>query len=169
MKVFLRLLFLAFGLFIARTVSADPDGLSNAGNPDLNGSNFTYPYPVEVHRFFSQGQNLEMAYMDIHPEHHNGQNIMLLHGKNFCGATWNETIIVLSAAGYRVIVPDQIGFCKSSKPMEYQFSLEQLSLNTNGLLQHLGIQNLTVMGHSLGGMLSTRFALMYPANTTRLV
>lgn len=170
MKVFSRLLSLAFGLFMASMVSADiAEDLSNADNPDLNGSNFTYPYPVNVHRFDSQGLELEMAYMDIRPQKHNGQNIMLLHGKNFCGATWNETIIVLSAAGYRVIVPDQIGFCKSSKPTAYQFSLQQLALNTNGLLQHLGIQNLTVMGHSMGGMLSTRFALMYPQNTTRLV
>lgn len=166
MKIFSQLLSLAFGLLIAGRVSADVD---DADSPDLNGSNFTYPYPVKVHRFDSQGQKLETAYMDIRPKDYNGQNIMLLHGKNFCGATWNETIIVLSAAGYRVIVPDQIGFCKSSKPVKYQFSLQQLALNTNGLLQHLGIQTLTVMGHSMGGMLSTRFALMYPANVTQLV
>jgi pimeloyl-ACP methyl ester carboxylesterase len=170
MKVFSQLLSLAFGLFTASMVSADiTQDLSNADNPDLNGSNFTYPYPVEVHRFDSQGLELEMAYMDIRPPHHNGQNIMLMHGKNFCGATWNATIVVLAAAGYRVIVPDQIGFCKSSKPTAYQFSLQQLALNTQTLLQHLGIQNLTVMGHSMGGMLGTRFALMFPQNTTRLV
>ncbi|CAM6117310.1 unnamed protein product [Calypogeia fissa] len=137
---------------------------------ELNGSNFTYPWPVLLYKFNSQNQRLEMAYMDVCPTTPNGHTIVLLHGKNFCGATWNQTAIVLLEAGYRVVIPDQIGFCKSSKPERYQFSLQQLALNTFGLLESIGVNNgLTVMGHSMGGMLATRFALMYPSNTTELV
>ncbi len=55
-----------------------------------------------------------MAYMDVRPSSPNGEVIMPLHGKNFCGETWKETAHVLSVAGYRVIIPDQIGFCKST-------------------------------------------------------
>lgn len=80
--------------------------------------------------------------------------------------------MVLAAAGYRGIVPDQIGWCKSSKPHDYQFSLHQLSLDTYNLLGHLGIpakQNITVIGHSMGGVTAIRFALMYPTFTERLV
>ncbi|CAM6108427.1 unnamed protein product [Calypogeia fissa] len=83
---------------------------------ELNGSNFTYPWPVLLYKFNSQNQRLEMAYMDVCPTTPNGHTIVLLHGKNFCGATWNQTAIVLLEAGYRVVIPDQIGFCKSSKP-----------------------------------------------------
>jgi len=138
---------------------------------ELNGSNFTYPWPVKVYDFGTQhGQRMEMAFMDVAPTcEPNGKTAVLLHGKNFCGPTWNATAIILAAAGYRVILPDQIGFCKSSKPVLYQFSLQQLALNTYGLLTTLGIDNITLIGHSMGGMLATRFSLMYPANVTELV
>ena len=136
------------------------------------GSSWTYPYPypVQNHLFPSQRQILAQAYMDIKPNGTaNNQTIMLLHGKNFCGATWVGSIQALSAAGYRVIAPDQIGFCKSSKPKGYQFTLSQLAHNTKGILDSLGITKLTVMGHSMGGMLATRFALLYPNITSKLV
>ncbi len=110
-----------------------------------------------------------MAYMDIEPEHPNGRTAVLLHGKNFCAATWEATIHRLSDAGYRVIAPDQIGFCKSSKPAHYQFSFQQLARNTHALLASIGVDNATVIGHSTGGMLAIRYALMYPRETQQLV
>ncbi|KAF1995655.1 alpha/beta hydrolase fold domain-containing protein [Amniculicola lignicola CBS 123094] len=138
-----------------------------------NGLDFTYPYPVYFYNFTSQQQTLQMAYMDISPPqlHTNTLKgvIALLHGKNFCSATWNVTIDVLLKDGYRVIVPDQIGFCKSTKPVGYQFTLHQLALNTNNLLHSLGVASATIMGHSMGGMISSRYALMYPNETSRLV
>lgn len=86
-----------------------------------------------------------MAFMDVAPTvTANGKTALLLHGKNFCGPTWNATAIVLASIGYRVILPDQIGFCKSSKPESYQFSLQQLANNTHGLMETLGIDNFTV-------------------------
>lgn len=138
---------------------------------DLNGSNFTYPWPVKLYEFSTQhNQTLEMAFMDVAPTGTpNNKTALLTHGKNFCGPTWNATAIILAQAGYRVILPDQIGFCKSSKPDSYQFSLQQLAHNTMGLLTILGIENVTLIGHSMGGMLATRFSLMYPANVTELV
>ena len=80
------------------------------------------------------GAALSMAYMDVRPAQPNGRTVVLLHGKNFCGATWEDTIGPLRDAGYRVVVPDQIGFCKSTKPQAYQFGLHQLAANTHALL-----------------------------------
>ncbi|WP_414443286.1 alpha/beta fold hydrolase [Burkholderia sp. 22PA0106] len=132
---------------------------------------FDYPYPVSHFRFHSQRQELQMAYMDVPPAagKANGRTAVLLHGKNYCAATWGPTIKVLSDAGYRVIAPDQIGFCKSSKPDSYQFSFQQLALNTHALLQSLGIEQATVIGHSTGGMLAIRYALTYRDATQQLV
>jgi pimeloyl-ACP methyl ester carboxylesterase len=121
------------------------------------------------YQFRSQGQALEMAYMDIRPERPNGRIALLLHGKNFCAATWQSTIRALSGEGYRVIAPDQVGFCKSSKPIAYQFSFQQLASNTHALLTSLGISRTTVVGHSTGGMLGIRYALMYPSEVEHLV
>src|ERR1700679_384275 len=74
--------------------------------------NFQYPFPVHIFKFSSQQQNLEMAYMDVQPTKANGQTVVLLHGKNFSGAYWEQTAAALSQSGYRVIIPDQIGFGK---------------------------------------------------------
>jgi len=136
--------------------------------PHLEG--FDYPHPVKRHEFSSQQQSLFMAYMDVQPEGKaNGRTVLLMHGKNFCAATWEATIAVLSQNGYRVIAPDQIGFCSSSKPEGYQFSFAQLAHNTQGLLQSLDIDKVTVIGHSMGGMLASRFALSYSQNVEQLV
>jgi len=138
-----------------------------AYGPELQG--FNYPAPVGRFEFTSQGVPLQMAYMDVKPAHPNGRTAVLLHGKNFCAATWGATIHRLSDAGYRVIAPDQIGFCKSSKPEHYQYSFQQLARNTHALLASLGVNQATMIGHSTGGMLAIRYALMYPHETQQLV
>ncbi|CAA0095822.1 2-hydroxy-6-oxononadienedioate/2-hydroxy-6-oxononatrienedioate hydrolase [Starkeya nomas] len=136
--------------------------------PELQG--FDYPHPVKRFDFTSQGKPVSMAYMDVAPAGTaNGRTVVLLHGKNFCGATWQGTIDVLTKAGFRVVVPDQIGFCASTKPEGYQFSFHQLADNTRKLLASLGIEKTTVMGHSMGGMLAARYALSFPAATEKLV
>jgi pimeloyl-ACP methyl ester carboxylesterase len=132
-------------------------------------ADFAYPHPVQRHEFQSQGQSLFMAYMDVRPVQPNGKTVVFLHGKNFCGATWEETIGPLRDAGYRVVVPDQIGFCKSSKPQAYQFGLHQLAANTHALLASIGAERPIMVGHSMGGMLAMRYALMYPRETAGLV
>ena len=139
----------------------------HAYGPELEG--FAYPYDVQRFAFKSLLQDLAMAYMDVRPSAPNGRTAVLLHGANFCAATWSETIDILRAAGYRVIAPDQIGFCKSGKPEQYQFSFAQLATNTKALLNSLGIARATVIGHSMGGMLGMRYALMFPDSVGQLV
>lgn len=130
---------------------------------------FDYPHPVRTFAIASQAQSLEMAYLDVAPAAPNGRTVVLLHGKNFCAATWESAITALTEAGYRVIAPDQIGFCKSAKPQRYQYSFDQLAANTHALLADLGIRRAVVVGHSMGGMLATRYALQYPQATQQLV
>jgi len=75
----------------------------------------------------------------------------------------------LAEEGFRVIIPDQVGFGKSSKPAHDYFSFHQLAANTRNLLASLDIQQSSILGHSMGGMLATRYALMYPGHTTSLI
>ncbi|WP_455884686.1 alpha/beta fold hydrolase [Pseudomonas spelaei] len=148
------------------TTSTAPAFAATYG-PELQG--FQYPYPLEHFQFQSQGKSLQMGYMDVPAKGTpNGRSVVLMHGKNFCGATWEGSIKALSDAGYRVIAPDQIGFCSSSKPDHYQYSFQQLASNTHQLLEKLGVQKATLLGHSTGGMLATRYALMYPEQTEQL-
>ncbi|WOX07168.1 alpha/beta fold hydrolase [Microbulbifer pacificus] len=146
---------------------------------DAQLSNYPYPYPVKFLTLPSQqpadddhGNKLRMAYMDVGPSAGDTQpqgTVLLLHGKNFSGAYWQSTIQALSDRGYRVIVPDQIGFGKSSKPLDFQFSFQALAEHTNTLLKHLGIHRVQLAGHSMGGMLAARFALMYPQSVEKLI
>jgi pimeloyl-ACP methyl ester carboxylesterase len=138
-----------------------------AYGPELQG--FGYPWPVQDFAFESQGEPLTMRYMDVKPAKPNGRTAVVLHGKNFCAATWEGTIRALSDAGYRVIAPDQIGWCKSTKPDRYQYSFHQLAANTHALLVSLGLSKVVVIGHSTGGMLAARYALMYPDEVWALV
>ncbi len=133
-------------------------------------TDFDYPFEVKRFEFTSQKLPLAMAYLDIAPVGAgNGETVVLLHGKNFCAATWEQTIKALSGAGYRVVAPEQIGFCKSAKPEHYQFSFHQLAFNTRELLRSLGIERPIIMGHSTGGMFAFRYAMMYPQETKALV
>ena len=109
---------------------------------DINLENYQYPYPVKFITVHNQEQDLQMAYMDVKPDNYNGKNVMLLHGKNFNGAYWGTTISALAKEGFRVVVPDQIGFGKSSKPTIFQYTFQQLALNTKALLDSLGIHKI---------------------------
>jgi pimeloyl-ACP methyl ester carboxylesterase len=75
---------------------------------------------------------------------------------------------LLRNAGFRVVVPDQIGFGRSSKPI-IPYNFHDMAANTRKLLQSLGVLKAAVVGHSMGGMLTARFAASYPDLTERAV
>jgi pimeloyl-ACP methyl ester carboxylesterase len=135
----------------------------------LNFDNITYPFPVKYITLRSQRQEVKMAYMDLKPETPNGKTVLLLHGKNFFAAYWEKTARDLAGRGYRVVMPDQVGFGKSSKPEHYQYTFQILAQHTKAVLDALGITRVHVLGHSMGGMLAVRFTLMYPDITQKLV
>ena len=135
MHRFLTAKCLLLAIAVLHPAIAQNANTSSAGEPaygpELEG--YTYPYPMHEFQFSSQKQILHMAYMDVQPNSFNGQVpngqvVVLLHGKNFCSATWKATIDFLANAGYRVIAVDQIGFCKSTKPQAYQYTFQQLAL-----------------------------------------
>ncbi len=151
----------ALALLLAAAPVAEPLAISLEG--------FAYPFPVQLFPLTIEGQDLRMAYMDVAPTGPpSGKVVLLLHGKNFPGAYWAETIRALAAAGHRVVVPDQIGFGRSSKP-DVHYTFELLAQSTRKLLDALAVPHVTVVGHSMGGMMAVRFALLYPQSTSGLV
>ncbi|MBR0857707.1 alpha/beta fold hydrolase [Bradyrhizobium liaoningense] len=129
---------------------------------------FAYPYPVHLLPVVNDGEQLGMAYMDVAPQQPNGRTVVLLHGRNFPSSYWAPVIKMLSEAGYRVVVPDQIGFGKSSKPTG-ELHFDTLARNTIALLDHLKIDKAEIVAHSLGGMLGVRIARAYPDRVSHLV
>ena len=128
-----------------------------------------YPYPSKYLDINVYNQDVRISYMDIAPRGtSNGRTVMLLHGNNFGGFYFGVIIDGLIDAGFRVIVPDQIGYGKSSKPIApYNFNSQ--ARNTWLILQAEQIDKVMVVGHSMGGMLATRFTTQYPDSVERLV
>jgi pimeloyl-ACP methyl ester carboxylesterase len=144
----------------ADTAPREPYGIALEG--------FAYPYPVHLLPLTNDGEQLSMAYMDVPPAQPNGRTVVLLHGRNFPSSYWAPVIKMLSEAGFRVVVPDQIGFGKSSKPTG-ELHFDTLARNTIALLDHLKIDKAEIIAHSLGGMLGVRIARAYPDRVAHLV
>lgn len=136
---------------------------------DAELKNFSYPFDVNFFEVSLKDQKFKMAYMDVKPKGKVKGNIILLHGKNFSGYYWEKTVKDLTKNGYRVLVPDQIGFGKSSKPESFPYTFQLLATYTRDLAQKLEIKSYQLVGHSMGGMLATRMALMFPDEVEKLV
>ena len=128
-----------------------------------------YPYPSKYLNIKVYGQDVRIAYMDVAAQGTpNGHTVALLHGNNFGGFYFKGIIDALTKEGFRVIVPDQIGYGRSSKPIA-PYNLNSQSRNTFLILQHEKIDRIAIVGHSMGGMLAARFATQYPKVVERLV
>ena len=158
--VCVALLACSFASAFAADAPREPYGIGLEG--------FAYPYPVNLLPLVNDGEQLRMAYMDVAPAQPNGRTVVLLHGRNFPSSYWESVIKMLTEAGYRVVVPDQIGFGKSSKPSG-ELHFDTLARNTITLLDHLKIDKADIIAHSLGGMLGVRIARAYPERVAHLV
>jgi len=97
----------------------------------------------------------------------NGPVVILLHGLGGSTANWAPTIAPL-AQKYRVIVPDQIGFGKSDKPM-LNYRVSTLVDFLDGFYKQVGVQKATLVGNSLGGFTAAAFAIAHPEKVDKLV
>lgn len=163
---------LALGVLCAALLIASPSLAAETSAPKepygINLEGFPYPYPVQLFPVVNDGEHLQMAYMDVAPVQPNGRIALLLHGRNFPSSYWAPVIKTLTDAGFRVVVPDQIGFGKSSK-QSGDLHFDTLARNTMALLDHLGIAKAEVVAHSTGGMLAVRIARAYPDRVAHLV
>jgi Predicted hydrolases or acyltransferases (alpha/beta hydrolase superfamily) len=127
-----------------------------------------YPYPIQTVLIKLENKPVKMAFMDIHPDSPARKTVVLLHGKNFNGYYWKDVMTSLVKNNYRVIVPDQPGWGRSDKP-DLHYSFHILASATRMLLDTLKVQKMVLVGHSMGGMLAARFAMMYPDKVEKLV
>jgi pimeloyl-ACP methyl ester carboxylesterase len=146
----------------------EPYGIAPREPYGIGLEGFAYPYPVHMLPLVNDGEQVRMAYMDVPPATPNGRTVVLLHGRNFPSSYWAPVIKTLSGAGYRVVVPDQIGFGKSSKPAA-DLHFDTLARNTIALMDHLQIATFDIVAHSLGGMLAVRIARATPDRVARLI
>jgi len=170
MKIVLSVFLMLAGPAVALAQSpAPPPTPTDVVPGSITCEDVAYPYPVSYLPMRLYGQDIRMAYMDVPPQGTpNGRTVVLLHGMNFAGFYWGGPIDALRREGFRVVVPDQIGFGRSSKPI-IPYNFHDMARNTSLLLQHLKIDKASIVGHSMGGMLAARFSTQYPDLVERLV
>ncbi len=96
-----------------------------------------------------------------------GPLLVLLHGIAGTSATWDDLIPRLSRR-HRVLAPDLLGHGESAKP-EGDYSLGAYANVLRDLLEVLGHERATLVGHSLGGGIALQFAYQFPERCERLV
>ena len=96
-----------------------------------------------------------------------GPVLLLLHGLGCDHTTWSRVIDSL-AKRYTVIAPDLLGHGLSDKPRA-DYSVGGYANGMRDLLTVLGIDKVTVVGHSFGGGVAMQFAYQFPERTERLV
>lgn len=99
-----------------------------------------------------------------------GDPVVLLHGNPTWGFLYREFIPPLVNAGYRVIVPDMIGFGLSEKPTrEYAHSLDGHASNLIALLRQLALDRVTLVCHDWGGPTGLTYAMSHVESVRALV
>jgi pimeloyl-ACP methyl ester carboxylesterase len=168
MLVFRKIAVLLSTMLLSTIIAAQEPEKNTLQTYDAQLSHYEYTYEVKLFELQSQGKTLNLAYSFL-PAKDDKPVVTLLHGKNFIADYWSTTANYLHKLGYGVLMVDQIGFGKSSKPKDYQYSFAVLASHTKSLLDSLNIDTTIVLGHSMGGMLASRFALMYPNTTQKLI
>lgn len=79
-----------------------------------------------------------------------GRPVMLIHGWPLSGASWDDQVPALAAAGYRVVRYDRRGFGQSDKPMT-GYTYDTLADDLDGVLSELDLRDVTLVGFSMGG------------------
>jgi pimeloyl-ACP methyl ester carboxylesterase len=99
-----------------------------------------------------------------------GPLAVLLHGFPEHWVSWRKQIPALAQAGYRVVVPDQRGYNRSSKPWGIRpYRLDALTKDVAGLIEKLGRETAVIVAHDWGGGVGWQFAADYPQMTDKLI
>jgi pimeloyl-ACP methyl ester carboxylesterase len=142
---------------------------------------YRYPHPVNFLDVVHDAQadwidrpaadwerRARLAYMDVSPERGPPRGaVLLLHGKNFFGAYWEGAIAALRDRGFRVIVPDLVGWGKSTKPST--LTAASLVGHLRSLTDFLKVDSCAVVGHSTGGLIGMHMARALPQRVHALI
>ncbi len=118
---------------------------------------------------FIEVEGVRVHYQEADAQQKDAPVVILLHG--FCASTfvWSDTFLPIASAGFRVIVPDLMGFGFSEKPRDAEYTIASQARLIIGLMDELGIERATVVGSSYGGAVAGMCALDYAERVERLV
>ena len=123
----------------------------------------TWPYEP---RYFDTGAG-RMHYVDEGPR--DGRPVVLVHGNPTWGYLYRHFITPLAEAGYRVVVPDHLGFGRSDKPNKASlYTIPKHSERLIALMDSLGLQDATVVAQDWGGPIGLSWPARRPEKVRSL-
>src|SRR5258706_8691076 len=98
-----------------------------------------------------------------------GQVLLFLHGITGSRRYWQKKVRPLQG-DYRIVIPDLLGFGLSPKPY-LEYTLEVFRDSIRGFIEERGLADrpLTIIGHSLGGLIALEYAARHGAHVQRLI
>lgn len=133
-------------------------GMNLLRTPDECFNNIDFPFEAN----YVYLNEIRVHYLDENKS--SEKIIVLLHGLPAWGYLYRKIIPTLSKAGYRVIVPDLIGFGKSDKPTnrkDYSYSKNETWLQ-EFLFDKLNLENINIVAHDWGGLIALRLVARFP-------
>ncbi len=119
------------------------------------------PHYVEV-------DGLRIHYADEGPA--SAETVLMLHGEPSWSYLYRKMIPVITAAGYRAVVPDLVGFGRSDKPTQREDYTYQRHVDwMRGLIEALDLQRITLVGQDWGGLIGLRLAAEHEERFSRIV
>ncbi len=123
-------------------------------------------YPFAPH--YVQVDGLRIHYVDEGPRE--ADPVLMLHGEPSWSYLYRKIIPIVAAAGYRVIVPDLVGFGRSDKPIRREDYTYQRHVHwMRGLIEALDLQRITLVGQDWGGFIGLRLATEHEWRFIRIV
>lgn len=128
----------------------------------------THKLPVPEGRYVTLPNGHRIHYLD----QGSGPVVVFLHGSGSgaCGhSNFKGNYPALVAAGYRVILPDLLGYGYSDKPDDIEYPLSLFVECVKQTLDAIGVAKATLIGNSLGGAIALGLALEHPQTVEKLV
>ena len=123
-------------------------------------------YHVE-HSRFADVDGLRVHYQEIGAP--TAPPMFLIHGFLSSTFVWSRVFLELGEAGFRVIVPDLIGYGYSAKPRDFDYSIESQARVLAGLIEQLDCHRAILLGSSYGGAVAATVSLNHPELVSRLI
>ncbi len=98
-----------------------------------------------------------------------GPPVVLVHGLGGRAEDWRNLAPWLAKAGYRVYMPDLPGYGRSEKPLDFSYSVSEEAASVLGFFDALGLKQVDLAGHSMGGWIVQLIAAQHPERVKRLI
>ena len=99
-----------------------------------------------------------------------GPLVLLVHGWPESWYSWRHQLTALANAGYRVVAPDMRGYGETDAPAAVEdYDIEHLAADMVGVLDALGEEQATIIGHDWGAIVAWNSVLLHPSRFSALV